>query len=183
MALSEPVDTDQADRDEIGEEDGKWDDKFRCDLKIRLNELKRFNPTLENSSQKDVEKNIMLDKLRLKNDMIELVANKIYDKMTKLFNDTIKRLGIKGGASIKEPIRTNDNFVPDHNGNLTFTYKNKVIKFGNISKGLIPPSQIRESGVNRLKSMGFTNITNEDINPFRSRYMDAREKVRKLDDN
>ena len=55
-----------------------------------------------------------------------------------------KRLGIKGGASIKEPIRNYDNFDLDHNGNLTFTYKNKVINFGNINEGLIPPSRIRE---------------------------------------
>ena len=31
--------------------------------------------------------------------------------------------------------------------------------------------------------MGFRNITDEDIHPYRSRYKDAREKVRKLDDN
>ena len=31
--------------------------------------------------------------------------------------------------------------------------------------------------------MDFRNITDEDINPYRSRYKDAREKVRKLDDN
>ena len=31
--------------------------------------------------------------------------------------------------------------------------------------------------------MGFTNITEEDIHPYRSRYKDAREKVRKLDDD
>ena len=31
--------------------------------------------------------------------------------------------------------------------------------------------------------MGFTNVTNEDIHPYRARYKDAREKVRKLGDN
>ena len=31
--------------------------------------------------------------------------------------------------------------------------------------------------------MGFRNITDEDIHPYRSRYKDAREKVRKLNDN
>ena len=44
----------------------------------------------------------------------------------------------------------------------------------------MPPSGIKESRVNRLKLMGFTNITDEDIHPYRSRYKDAREKVRKL---
>ena len=31
--------------------------------------------------------------------------------------------------------------------------------------------------------MGFRNITDEDIYPYRARYMDAREKVRKLNEN
>ena len=31
--------------------------------------------------------------------------------------------------------------------------------------------------------MGFTNITDEDIHPYRSRYKYARDKVRKLGDN
>ena len=96
---------------------------------------------------------------------IKLVANQIYDKMTKLFNDTRKILGIKGGASIEQPIRNYDNFDLDDKGKLTFTYKNKVINFGNINEGLIPPSRIREPGVKRLKLMGFTNITDGDIHP------------------
>ena len=45
------------------------------------------------------------------------------------------------------------------------------------------PSRIRESGVNRLRLMGFSDITDEDIHPYRNRYKDAREKVRKLGDN
>ena len=101
--------------------------------------------------------------------------------LTKLFNATRKRLGIKEGANIGEPIRNYDNFDLDDNGKLTFTYK--VINFGNISEGLIPPSRIMESGVNRLKLMGFTNITDEGIHPYRSRYKDAKKKVRKLGDS
>ena len=61
--------------------------------------------------------------------------------------------------------------------------KNKVINFGNINDCLLPPSKIREFGVHRLRLMGFRNITDEDIHPYRSRYKDAREKVRKLGDN
>ena len=53
--------------------------------------------------------------------MIELVANRIYDKMTKLFNDSRQRLGIKGGANIEEPIRNYDNFDLDDSGKLNFT--------------------------------------------------------------
>ena len=37
--------------------------------------------------------------------MIELVANQIYDKIAKIINDRRKRLGIKGGAIIVDPIR------------------------------------------------------------------------------
>ena len=129
------------------------------ELDRKFEELRRFNATLETSSGKDVEKNIKTDKLRLKKDTIELVANQIYDRMTKLFNDTRKRLGIKGGANIEKPVRNYDCFDLDDNGNFTFTYENKVIDFGNIKEGLLPPSKIRELDVNRLKLIGFRNIT------------------------
>ena len=58
-----------------------------------------------------------------------------------------------------------------------------VIDLGNINKGLIPPWEIRRLGVNKLKFMGFTNITDEDVQPYRSKYIKAREKIRKLDEN
>ena len=132
------------------------------ELERKFEELRRFNAILETSSDKDVEKNITIDKLRLKKDTIELVANQIYDRMTKLFNDTRERLGIKGGANVEKPIRNYDNFDLDDNGNLTFTYKNKVIDFGNINESLLPPAKIREVGVDRLKLMGFRNITDEE---------------------
>ena len=57
---------------------------------------KTINATSETFSNTD----IMLDKDKLKNDTVELVANQIYDKMTKLFNDARQRLGIKGGANM-----------------------------------------------------------------------------------
>ena len=53
---------------------------------------------------------LTLYKDKLKKDMIKLTANQIDDKMTKRFNDTRKRLGIKRGASIVGPIRSYDNF-------------------------------------------------------------------------
>ena len=62
MASWEPVDQvdiDPIDRDKR-KEDVKWDDKFTRDLEIKLEKLKRFNTTLETSSDKDVEK----DKLK-----------------------------------------------------------------------------------------------------------------------
>ena len=63
-------------------------------------------------------------------------------------------------------------------------YENKVTGLGNINGGLMPPSKIiKELGVNRLKLMGFSNVTDEDIHPSRSKYKDSREKVIKLGEN
>ena len=42
---------------------------------------------------------------------------------------------------------------------------------------------IKKLGVNRLRLMGFRNIMDEDIYPYRARYKDTREKVRKLNEN
>ena len=42
---------------------------------------------------------------------------------------------------------------------------------------------IKKLGVNRLRLMGFTNIMDEDTYPYRARYKDARQKVRKLNEN
>ena len=47
----------------------------------------------------------------------------------------------------------------------------------------MPPWEIRRLGVTKLRLMGFTNITDEDVNPYRTKYKVAREKVRKLDEN
>ena len=54
---------------------------------------------------------ITLAKRKVTEDTIELVANQIYDKITKLINERRKRLGIKGGANIVEPIRGYDSFI------------------------------------------------------------------------
>ena len=73
----EPVDIDPTDRNEVEEENDKWDDDLMDKLEERFNKLRQINKTLETPSDKDV--NITLDKLRLKKDRIELVANEIYD--------------------------------------------------------------------------------------------------------
>ena len=92
--------------------------------------------------------------------MIELVANQIYDKITKPSNERRKRLCIKGGANIVEPIRDYDSFDIDDNGNLTFLHKNEVIGLGSINEGLDSPSKmIKKLGANRLRLTGFRNIT------------------------
>ena len=89
-----------------------------------------------------MEKDITLEKREVKTNTIELIANEMYDKMTTLSNKRGERLGIKGGANIEEPIRNYDIFDLDDNGNLTFTYENKVKGLGNINEGLMPPSKI-----------------------------------------
>ena len=118
----------------------------------------------------------------LKRDTIELIANEIYDKLTKLFNDRRKRLGIKGGKPINEPIRDYSKFKLKIDGTLSYKYKKTVINLGNIDKGLKSLSEISKLGVNRLRLMGFTNITYEDIRPYQPRYKNAREEARKLNE-
>ena len=175
MASWEPVDIDPADRDEIGEEDNEWDDVLRNELQRRFEKLKHFNSRLETSSHEEF-CDITLKKNDMKKDTIELVANQIYDRITKLFNDSRKRLCIKKGANIVEPIRDYSNFNLDDNGYLTFNYGKEDIYLGNINEGLLSPSKmIDKLRVNRLRSMGFRNITDEDICPCRARYKEARE--------
>ena len=118
----------------------------------------------------------------MKRDTIELIANEIYDKLTKLFNDRRKRLGIKGGKPINELIRDYSKFKLKIDGTLSYKYKKTVINLGNIDKGLKSLSEISKLGVNRLRLMGFTNITYEDIRPYQPRYKNAREEARKLNE-
>ena len=66
MASSQPVDIDPIDRDEIEEEDDKLDDNLMNELDRRVDELRRFNATLESSCDKNVGYDITIDKLRLK---------------------------------------------------------------------------------------------------------------------
>ena len=96
----------------------------------------------------------------MKEDRIELVASQIYDKITKLINERRERLGIKGGAKIVEPIRNYDSFYLDDNGNLNFKNGKEDKYIGDINEGLNSPSKmIKKLGVNRLKLIGFSNIT------------------------
>ena len=118
----------------------------------------------------------------LKNDTIELIANEIYDKLTKLFNDRRKRLGIKGGKPIIDPIRDYSKFKLKNDGALSYKYKTTVICLGNIDKGLKSLTEMSKLGVNRLRTMGFTNITYEDIQPYKPRFMNARDEARKLNE-
>ena len=58
-----------------------------------------------------------------------------------------------------------------------------MIDFGNINNRLKAPWEIRKLVVAKLRLMGFTNITYEDINPYDRRFKRAREEVMKLNDN
>ena len=182
MATWEP-DIDPFDHDEIEEEDYKWNDDVIKDLELRFNKLREFNETLNESTDVDTieitEKSINA----LKHDTIEFAANQIYDKLTILFNNDRKRFGIHGGKPIIEPIREYQNFKLTKNGKLSYKYKRTVIDFGNINNRLKAPWEIRRLGVAKLRLMGFTSITDEDINPYRNKYKKAREDVMKLNEN
>ena len=112
-----------------------------------------------------------------------MVANQIYEKLTILFNSSRKRLGIQKGEPIVDPIRNYDNFKLADDGEITYVYKRTVIYLGNIDERLKAPWKIRKIGVKKLKLMGFMNVTDEDVQPYKPKYKVAREKVRKLDEN
>ena len=181
MATWEP-DIDPFDRDEIGEEDDRWDDTFTNNLETRLNKLRQFNKTLNESTDEDTIEVTEKTKNALKKDTIELIANEIYDKLTKLFNNRRKRLGIKGGTSIVGPIRDYSKFKLKTDGTFSYKYKKTVIYLGNIDKGLKSLTEISKLGVNRLRTMGFTNITYEDIQPYQPKFRNARDEARKLNE-
>ena len=111
-----------------------------------------------------------------------MIANEIYDKLTKLFNDRRKRLGIKGGTPIADPIRDYSKFKLKNDGTISYKYKKTVIYLGNIDKGLKSITEISKLGVNRLRTMGFTNITYEDIQPYQPKFQKARDEARKLNE-
>ena len=180
MATSEPVDIDY---DKIGDENYRWDDDVIKNLEVRLNKLRGFNETLNESTDEDTIETTEKDKDALKRDTIELVANQIYDRLTIYFNNDRKRFGIKKGEPIIDPIREYLNFELSDDGEVTFKNKRTVIDLGNINEGLKAPWEIRKLGVKRLRLMGFRGITDEDVKPSRTKYKVAREKVRKLDEN
>ena len=180
MASFEPVDTDY---DKIGDEDYKWDDDVIKDLELRFNKLREFNETLNESTDGNTIEITEKAKDVLKRDTIELVANQIYDRLTIFFNNDRKRFGIQGGEPIIDLMREYQNFKLNKNGKLSYVYKRTVIDLGNINNRLKAPWEIRKLGVAKLRLMGFTNITDEDSNPYRTKYKVAREAVMKLNEN
>ena len=151
-------------------------------MEVRYNKLRGFNETLNGSTDEDTIEMTEKAKDAFKRGTIELVANQIYDRLTILFNNTRKRLGIKG-ARIINPIRNYNNFKLADDRALTYVDKRTVIDLGNINEGIESPSEIRKLGVKKLKLMGFRNITDEDVQSHRPKYVKMREKIRKLDEN
>ena len=153
------------------------------DLQKRYEELRQFNIKYNKSRDKDTreETSIFIDSTR--NDIEELTANQIYDKLTTMLNNNRKRLGIRKGYPVLDPIRKYDNFKLADDGSLTLVYKKIVIDLGNINEKLKAPWEIRKLGVKKLKLMGFMNVTDEDIKPYKTKYKKAREEVMKLNEN
>ena len=180
MATWEP---EGIDYDKIGDEDYKWDDDVIKDLELRFNKLSVFNETLDESTDEGTIEMTVKAKNALKRDTIELAVNQIYDKLTILFNNDRKRFGIQGGKPIIEPMRDYEKFKLTNNGKLSYKYKRTVINFGNINDRLKAPWEIRKLGVTKLRLMGFTSITDEDINPYRNKYKKARDDVMQLNEN
>ena len=152
------------------------------DLRSRFEELRQYNRKFNESRDEATREDatIFIDATR--HDIEELVANEMYDKLTILLNDTRKKLGIWKGRPI-DPLRKYDNFKLSDDGELTYVYKRTVIDLGNINERLKAPWEIRKLGVAKLRSMGFTNITDEDVQPHRARYIKARKKVRILNED
>ena len=144
MASWEPVDIY---RDGTEDAYDEWDDDFKSNLEIRNNKLREFNKTLNESTDEDTKEITERTKNAFKRSTIELVANQIYDRLTILFNNTRKRLGIHKGEPIVEPIRNYDNFKLADDGALTYVDKRTVIDIGNINYGIEPPWEIRKLGV------------------------------------
>ena len=144
MATWEPVDID---RDDMEEEYDKWDDDVIKDLEVRFNKLREFDETLNESTDEDTIEMTEKTKDALKRGTIELVVNQIYDKLTIFFNKDRKRLGIKRGEPIVDPVRNYDNFKLADDGEITYVYKRTVIYLGNISERLKAPREIRKIGV------------------------------------
>ena len=118
MDSSEPVDID---RDGTEDEEYEWNDDVMEDLESRFEEIRQYNEKFNDRCYKDVreETSIFIDSTR--NDIEELVANEIYDKLTILFNNTRKKFGIQKVKPI-DPMRRYDSFKLADDGELTYVY-------------------------------------------------------------
>ena len=141
---------------------GCWCLELTDALESRFEELRQydrnFNESGDEATREDT--SIFIDATR--HDIEELFANEIYHKLTILLNNTRKKFGIQKGRPI-DPSRKYDNCKLPDDEDLTFVYKRTVIDLGNINERLKAPWEIPKLCVAKLRSMGFTNITDEDI--------------------
>ena len=124
MARWEPVDIDH---DGLGEEYDKWDDDIVKNLELRFNELREFNKTLNESTDEATINETLIYVDSTRNDIEQLVANQIYDKLTNIFNKGRERLVINNGTPIEEPTIRYNSFKLADDGSLTFVYKRTVL--------------------------------------------------------
>ena len=181
MASFEPVDIDH---DGTGDEDVERDDGVMKDLHTRSEELRQYNRNLNKSCDEATREEVSTFADATKHDAEDLVANQIHDNLTTLFNNDRKRFGIRKGEPVLNLIRKYYNFKLADDGKISYVHKRTVINRGNINERLKSPWEIRRIGVYRLKLMGFVNIMDEDINPYKPKYKRRREeKLKKLDEN
>ena len=183
MATWEPEGIDIADCDGLGDEDNSWDKYAMNDLQKRYEELRQFNIKYNKSCDKATKEEASTLMEATRNDIEELVANQIYDKLTTMFNRTRERLGIENGTPIEEPSIRYNSFKLADDGSLTFVYKRTFIDLGNINERIKSPSELQRLSIAKLKAMGFTDITDEDTHPYTTKYIVVRDKVKKLNEN
>ena len=109
------------------------------DLEMRFNKLRKFNETLDESTDEDLIDMTEKTKYALQHDTIELVANQIYDKLITMFNNDRKRFNIQTGEPVLNLIRKYDNFKLADNGKISYVHKRTVIDLGNINERLKSP--------------------------------------------
>ena len=94
-----------------------------------------------------------------------------------MFNNDRKRFGIQKGEPVLNPIRKDDNFKLADNRKISYVHKRTVINLGNINERLKSPWEQCKIGVSKLKLMGFVNITDEDINPYKQKYKKRERRL------
>ena len=94
MATWEHIDITHFDRDNIEDVYGDWGDDLKNDLEVRFNRLRKFNETLNESTDEGTIEMTEKAKDKFKHDTIELITNQMYDRLTISFDNTRKRLGI-----------------------------------------------------------------------------------------
>ena len=88
MATWEPIDITHFDHDDVEDVYSDWGDNFKNDLEVRFNKLRKFNETLNESTDEDTIEMTEKAKDRFKRGTIELIANQIYDRLIISFDNT-----------------------------------------------------------------------------------------------